>query len=294
MPPKQIPLVRHAQGYHNLSTANHALRDPVLTPLGEVQCHNLALTFPHPAPTTRRTLVVASPLKRTLSTALLSFASLLPPERPGAAAILALPDLQETSDLPCDTGSPAAELARTYRGRPVDLSLVEREGDAWCRKEGRWGPGAEAIRARARAVREWLWGRSEEVVVAVTHGGLLHYLTEDMVGLENEQGGEGNVITERQMDMTETSDTAAGTGWENAEYRTYVFASPNPAPSYSLKETTQSIQRRSGIEKPLTEAEQRNLKIAAQAQKEQQESQKRQQEDLKEEHRLDSSVRSKV
>ncbi|KAI9691121.1 MAG: hypothetical protein M1822_008741 [Bathelium mastoideum] len=272
MPPKQIHLVRHAQGYHNLSTANHALRDPVLTPLGEVQCHNLALTFPHPAPTTRRTLVVASPLKRTLSTALLSFASLLPPERPGAAAILALPDLQETSDLPCDTGSPAAELARTYRGRPVDLSLVEREGDAWCRKEGRWGPGAEAIRARARAVREWLWGRSEEVVVAVTHGGLLHYLTEDMVGLENEQG----------------------TGWENAEYRTYVFASPNPAPSYSLKETTQSIQRRSGIEKPLTEAEQRNLKIAAQAQKEQQESQKRQQEDLKEEHRLDSSVRSKV
>ncbi|PNY28675.1 Phosphoglycerate mutase family protein, partial [Tolypocladium capitatum] len=60
-----IHLVRHAQGVHNLSVENEALRDPDLTPLGEQQCAALRASFPHHARITR---LAASPLRRTLRT----------------------------------------------------------------------------------------------------------------------------------------------------------------------------------------------------------------------------------
>lgn len=50
-----------------------------------------------------------------------------------------------------------------------------------------------------------------------------------------------------------------GTGWENAEYRTYEFSNPEDD-STTLKETMQSRQRRSGTEKPLTQTEQMQLR----------------------------------
>lgn len=170
MPP-QIHLIRHAQGYHNLCVANHSMPDPTLTPLGEQQCRDLSQSFPA---LSSINLIVASPIKRTLYTALLTFRPLL--EQHKDLKIIALPWLQEISDLPCDTGSPLAELQREFSDQPVDLNLV---APGWHEKTGIYAPTAENIMARARAARRFLLAREERNIAVVTHGGLLHYLTKD-------------------------------------------------------------------------------------------------------------------
>lgn len=184
MAPKKIVLhlVRHAQGYHNLSEKNHSLPDPDLTDLGKEQCRDLQAKFPYHANITH---LVASPLRRTLYTCLLSFSEEV--EQKGLK-VVALPEIQETSDLPCDTGSDPAKLKEEFGEKgQVDLSLVE---DGWNDKKGRWAPEADAVEKRARDARVWLRGMAskEEVdevhVAIVTHGGFLHYFTEDWAGCE--------------------------------------------------------------------------------------------------------------
>ena len=47
--------------------------------------------------------------------------------------LIALPDVQETSDVPCDTGSDPGVLEKEFveKGLPVDLELLE---DGWNNK----------------------------------------------------------------------------------------------------------------------------------------------------------------
>lgn len=123
-------------------------------------------------------LLVASPLKRTIYTALLSFPdSRLP--------LIAIPELQETSDQPCDTGSSVEELQREFPGKNIDFALVVPD---WNSKVGRWAPQRQAIENRAHVARQWLMSRPEQNVVVVTHGGILHYLTDDWIGSGNIAG----------------------------------------------------------------------------------------------------------
>ena len=70
---------------------------------GEVQCAELAREIGE-ARMKSVDYIVASPLQRMLNTALCIFQKLLK-EKPGLK-IIALPELQETSLLPCDVGSP--------------------------------------------------------------------------------------------------------------------------------------------------------------------------------------------
>ena len=90
--------------------------------------------------------------------------------------IIALPEIQETADVPCDTGSDVEVLKNEMKGKPVDLSRVM---EGWNSKEGRWAPTTGPLEKRAREARQWLKARPEKEIVVVTHGGLLHYLTED-------------------------------------------------------------------------------------------------------------------
>ncbi|KAN0120123.1 phosphoglycerate mutase-like protein [Hyaloscypha variabilis] len=232
-----LHLVRHAQGYHNLTTANHTLPDPDLTPLGRDQCSTLAQTFPYHAKITH---LVASPLRRTLYTTLLSF----PSEVSKGIKVLALPEVQETSDLPCDTGSAPEKLAAEFSSGEfagaVDLSLVH---EGWNSKVGRWSPASSAIEQRARDARLWLRELAEGAegdvqIVVVTHGGFLHYFTEDWEG----------------------SERGTGTGWENTEYRSYGFVEGSG--DASLEETGESRERRRGTERGLTADEQRELRAS--------------------------------
>ncbi|MBZ6433486.1 MAG: histidine phosphatase family protein [Acinetobacter pittii] len=110
-----------------MSTANHIIQDPVLTDLGHEQCQTLRANFPrHP----NIDLVTASPLRRTIYTALESFAPVF--ESNPDLKIIALPDIQETSDVPCDTGSDPSVLKEEFK-TGVDLDLVQ---DGWNNKVG--------------------------------------------------------------------------------------------------------------------------------------------------------------
>lgn len=62
-------------------------------------------------------------MTRTIYTALLSFEKVI---KEKGLKVVALPELQETSNVPCDTGSDVEDLKRMVeeRGLPVDLSLV--------------------------------------------------------------------------------------------------------------------------------------------------------------------------
>ena len=135
--------------------------DPLLTPYGEGQCQTLRKNFPYMQ---NVDLVVASPIKRTIYTALIAFEPVLKEKN---LKVIALPELQETSDLPCDTGSKPEELAKIFDGKPVDLDLVS---PGWNSKRMKWAATATAIEKRARDARQWLMARPEKEIVVVSHG----------------------------------------------------------------------------------------------------------------------------
>ena len=169
-----IHLVRHAQGWHNLSIENESMHDPDLTPLGKEQCASLRAAFPFHSKIGK---LVASPMRRTIYTADLAFGTkeLYP--------IATLDTLQELADLPSDTGSDVAVLEKEF-GDKVDLSRV-REG--WNDKKSAsspFEPTLEKIVARAkesrRALRELAGGmESDEHLVVVSHGAFLHWLSDE-------------------------------------------------------------------------------------------------------------------
>ena len=96
------------------------MHDPLLTPHGEQQSTNLLANFPFHDDVE---LVVASPMRRTLYTAMIAYAK---PLRDRKMKIVALPEVQETSDVPCDLGTDLSALKQEVKEKnlPVDLSLV--------------------------------------------------------------------------------------------------------------------------------------------------------------------------
>jgi len=140
-------------------------------------------------------------------------------------------------------------LRREFEGK-VDFELVK---EGWNSKTGRWSPASSAVEARARDARVWLRdlgleaskGGEDVNIVVVTHGGYLHYFTEDWDG----------------------HASFTGTGWANTEFRSYEFVNLEGGDeNASLRETAGSRERRKGDEKPLTADEQRELKASAERQ----------------------------
>ncbi|KAI9787844.1 MAG: hypothetical protein M1816_007411 [Peltula sp. TS41687] len=204
--------------------------DPVLTKKGERQSQELAKAFPYHDAVD---MLVSSPLRRALQTTLMGFQ----PDVQRGLKVVALPDAQETSDLPCDTGSDVMALEKEFgKDGHVDFGLLS---EGWQVKTGRNEPTPDAIEARAKAARQWLKSRPEKNIVLVTHGGFLHYFTEDWTD----------------------SNRLPGTGWENTEFRSYQFMDEG-GDNASLAETQESSQRRRGTEKPLTNDEQLQLRVA--------------------------------
>lgn len=207
MPPI-IHCVRHGQGFHNVDGGCYTIPDPRLTPTGKSQCESLRKGpfFDQ----SKISLIMSSPMCRTLQTASLVFQTALTSTLK-SQRIIALPDAQETSSDPCDIGTDPDILQHIVEEEkwPVDLYLVK---DGWNQKKtrSRYSQSNDAIRARARDVRLFLRGLLRELVsngdadaeiALVTHGGFLHYLTDDW----------------------EDSYRYPGTGWYNCETRAYVF-----------------------------------------------------------------------
>ena len=143
MKSQTLYLVRHAQGFHNLALANHQMPDPLLTEFGKEQCRAFHDSFPD-----MNTIecIVASPLKRTMHTALICFRSIIARKN---LRVIALPEVQEMSNMPCDIGSSLEELEREFNDQPVDLSRVAAQSE-WTSKKGDWAPCTDATIIRAR------------------------------------------------------------------------------------------------------------------------------------------------
>ncbi|KAF4434119.1 Histidine phosphatase superfamily clade-1 [Fusarium acutatum] len=227
---KTIHLVRHGQAVHNLGEAYNVLPDTDLTPLGQEQARGLISKCPKLA---NVDLIVSSPLRRTLQTTLLAFSSQLE----CGLQIVALAEVQEVSDMNCDTGSDLSLIKTEFQQQPVDFSLVE---PGWQIKEGKWAPAVGSIEERARAARQWLSERPESEIVVVTHGCFLHFFTDDWVNSVNPDG----------------------TNWANAEVRSFtILHDEHEGPV--LCETRESRERRGVEPVPPTREEQLELRQAA-------------------------------
>ncbi|KAG9250437.1 histidine phosphatase superfamily [Emericellopsis atlantica] len=230
-----IHLVRHAQGYHNLSVENEVIRDPDLTELGLQQCKELREAFIHHDKLTR---LVASPLRRTVYTAIHAFGEdkLYP--------ITALDLLQEVSTSPCDTGSAKEKLDEEF-GNKLEVRGVD---PAWTDKtaDSKFEPTLEKLTARALEVRRVLRdlaGDGDDHIVATSHGGFLHFLTDDWFGIPS----------------------GHATGWNNCEYRSYQFVDPTGKDEdAALQETPESWRRRQGLRVAPTRTEQKEMRAAVQ------------------------------
>lgn len=172
MSPTRIRLVRHGQGYHNVEPLEQSrlIHDAHLTELGIQRCQHFNDEFPKDI---RIDLVCASPMWRTIQTAAYCFHDVIPQTE--TKKILLLPDAQETTAIPCDVGSPKSAIVQEF-GDLVDASLLS---DEWTSKEGRYATDAPALRARAKALRQWLRARPEREIVVVSHGAILDYIVEE-------------------------------------------------------------------------------------------------------------------
>ncbi|KAF3903207.1 hypothetical protein ABW20_dc0102298 [Dactylellina cionopaga] len=234
MPPRLIHLVRHAEGHHNVNWQHH-LRDPILTDLGHTQCSTLAAGFPYHS---RITKIICSPLKRTIQTTLESFHPTI--SRLSASdpqwKIRTDPYFQETGEWECDLGSTLPELKAFLKQFPeeetpeiakgykyaslLDFSTVESDCPEWPAKEGKFS--AETVKKRSEKARHYLYDNynEDEEIIVVTHGGFLHYITEDW----------------------ESYDELMGTGWGNTDWRTYTIREVDGV--VQMVETEECLKRR--------------------------------------------------
>lgn len=142
--------------------------------------------------------------------------------------ILAIPQAEEASDEPSDTGSPLDILKQDFP-RQVDFELMEK---GWFVHEGEFSTSPEALRARAAKLRHFIRARPEKEAVLVSHGFFLHYLTGDV----NEKGEQT-------------------TGWwRETEIRTFNFEDEDGEEA-AIVETSESVSARKAEEAQLGDAD---------------------------------------
>lgn len=169
MPPI-LHCIRHGQGHHNLSKENRQIHDPSLTEEGEEQCRASCKAFPYHD---KIELILVSPLRRTIQTALL----VLQPEFERGMVALAVPDAQEVSADPCGRGSDPDKIEAEFPSR-VDFRRVK---DNWNSKEGRWEVKNETLEQRTRELRQFIRARPEKEIALVCHGEIMHHFEENLL-----------------------------------------------------------------------------------------------------------------
>ena len=182
----RIIIVRHAESVHNV-TKDFSQLDPPLTSLGVEQASSISQKLPDAA---KISTIISSPLRRAIQTTLAGFSSILDQRyfdessgqgTEGGATLSLDPDLQERSDLPCDTGSSISELSKDLPGLSFDNL-----GEEWLKKSGRYAANDDAVRERAERVRKSLFeiansleSEDRKDIVVVTHGVFMKFLTGD-------------------------------------------------------------------------------------------------------------------
>jgi broad specificity phosphatase PhoE len=175
---KIIHWVRHGQGIHNVAGEKDRMfgylkeenEDALLTDKGKQQCKELERICIPNGIVDRASLLVVSPMHRTIQTATYSFPNLI-----GTIPWIALENLRETTGLhPCDRRRPITEHMEHYPH--IDFSLVLSDDDPLyhqytCERE----PDAH-VALRARKFLEWLANRQEKEIIVVTHSAFLRAL----------------------------------------------------------------------------------------------------------------------
>ncbi|GLI72281.1 hypothetical protein PoHVEF18_000451 [Penicillium ochrochloron] len=126
-------------------------------------------------------------VQRTIQTAAYTFAPEL--EKRQIPMVL-VPKAQEISSLACDIGHDAevtiseapkliADAAPLWDASYLDTTLVN---ESWNSKKGIYASSLSAVHQRAAEMRNWIYNRPERHIALVTHGGFLHYFTEDWTG----------------------------------------------------------------------------------------------------------------
>ncbi|KAI2623772.1 histidine phosphatase superfamily [Xylaria nigripes] len=163
MPPT-VHLIRHAESVHNVNPSGSTI-DPELTSQGRGQCEKLKSDFSRLGD--KLVCVLASPMQRTIETALLTFRHYSKTRQ-----IVLLPDLRECGWMPSDTGSSREVLEGKFGSANLDFSLVH---PGWndLNLHGRFGPcrvtrRAQAVRLYIRAIAQ-AWRDSDVHFAVVSH-----------------------------------------------------------------------------------------------------------------------------
>jgi len=186
---KTIWFIRHGQSEHNVlyhsgqKDAAISLLDPELTEEGKMQAISASgdrlLNRPIYTRDQKRQglqLVVASPLRRTVDTALLAFQDWLPgePKRRGWHRVHLLSDLREIGRevVPCNTGSPLDTLKERFKvdSRLIDFREVQ---PSWDQEDSLEEDYCSAVHARLNRFRVWLAQRRESRIAVVAHHNIL-------------------------------------------------------------------------------------------------------------------------
>lgn len=167
--------IRHGEGFHNLNQENRQIHDPSLTDKGREQCRASCKAFPFHG---NVELILVSPLRRTIQTALL----VLEPEFAKGMCALAVPDAQEVSADPCGRGSGPDEIEKEFPNR-VDFRRVK---EGWNSKDGRWEVVNESLEQRTRDLRRFIRARPEKEIALVCHGEIMHHFEENLIDKSND------------------------------------------------------------------------------------------------------------
>jgi len=174
---KLVYFIRHAEGTHNLG--NLWERDAPLTDDGLSQATHLlnnrllSQALSHD-PERRVQLIIMSPMRRTMQTALAAFNNLQPPIEHWELS----PDIQETGsfgmDPPCNQGDPSAGPVLLADYNRTDLaSDYSKLPKSWEVHSGDLEPGEEHVRARFKRFTKTLLQHPEQRIFVVTHGDFL-------------------------------------------------------------------------------------------------------------------------
>lgn len=212
---KTVHLIRHCQSSLNVPPHDKNKLDPDLTATGINQAKALGRSFPHLTP---ETLIIASPLRRTLNTAIHAFKDHLSATN---SQILALPELQELTQWPCDTGSSLACLLTEYRDHPVNFDKVTYK---WDSKDGYFSPSERRSLQRMTDTRQWLYEQKVQNIICIGHCRCLQLLVEE----DSYERIRAGLCSEE---------------WQNGEWRSYRFE-VGPKWEKELVETRESLKRR--------------------------------------------------
>ncbi|XP_020228685.1 phosphoglycerate mutase-like protein 1 isoform X2 [Cajanus cajan] len=172
---KTIHLVRHAQGIHNVdgdknykAYMNPDYFDAHLTPLGWNQVHYLRNHVRHSGLLNRIDLVIASPLLRTLQTAVGVFGGDGYTDKTDVLPLMVANAGNSSHAAISSLNSPpivAVELCREH--------LIDSDEDTWWKANVR--ETKEELADRGLKFLNWLWTRKEKEIAIVTHSGFLFH-----------------------------------------------------------------------------------------------------------------------